>query len=101
MSLIIEALSSTLGATRRDVVQVFALEYALLGAFAAALATIVGVAGAYGISRVLQMDMGFSVDPVLVIGVLVGSVLLTILTGAITTWSALSMKPVNYLRSLG
>ena len=93
--------NKVLGATRRDVVQVFALEYALLGAFAAALATIVGVAGAYGISRVLQMDMGFSVDPVLVIGVLVGSVLLTILTGAITTWSALSMKPVNYLRSLG
>jgi putative ABC transport system permease protein len=47
------------------------------------------------------MDVGFGVDPVLVIGVLVGSVVLTIVTGAATTWSALSTKPAQYLRSLG
>jgi putative ABC transport system permease protein len=47
------------------------------------------------------MDVGFSVDPTLVIGVMIGSIVLTILTGALTTWSALSTKPAQYLRALG
>ena len=85
----------------RDVVRVFALEYALLGAFSALLATGVGVAGAYGMTKVVQMDVGFSVDPVLVVCVLLGSVVLTIITGALTTWSALSTRPAQYLRAQG
>ncbi len=93
--------NKVLGATRGDVVQVFALEYALLGAFAALLATGVGIAGAMGIMRAANMDMGFAVDPGLIGGVLLGAVILTIITGAITTWSALSTKPAQYLRSLG
>ncbi len=93
--------NKVLGSTRADVVRVFALEYALLGGFSALLATGVGVAGAYGITKVAGMDVGFSVDPTLVIGILVGSILLTILTGAATTWSALSTKPAQYLRALG
>jgi|GEM_PF-379350 len=93
--------NKVLGSTRADVVRVFALEYALLGAFAAILATIVGVAGAYLIITQAGIDVGFSVDPVLVLGVLIGSVVLTIITGAATTWSALSTKPAQYLRSLG
>ena len=47
------------------------------------------------------MDVGFGVNPLLVVGVLVGSIILTILTGALTTWSALSTKPAQYLRALG
>jgi putative ABC transport system permease protein len=93
--------NKVLGSTRRDVVQVFALEYALLGGFAALLATGVGIAGAYAIMRLAQMDFGFGVDPWLVIGVVIGSIVLTILTGALTTWSALSTKPASYLRALG
>ncbi|HZY68355.1 MAG TPA: FtsX-like permease family protein [Devosia sp.] len=93
--------NKVLGATRSDVVRVFALEYALLGAFAALLATGVGIAGALGIMRAAGMDLGFSVDMGLIGGVLLGSVLLTIATGAVTTWSALSTRPAQYLRSLG
>jgi putative ABC transport system permease protein len=93
--------NKVLGSTRRDVVGVFALEYALLGGFAALLATGVGVAGAYSIAQLAQMDVGFGVDPWLVIGVLAGSIVLTIVTGALTTWSALSTKPASYLRALG
>ena len=93
--------NKVLGSTRRDVVGVFALEYALLGAFSALLATGVGIAGALGIMRTAQMDLGFTVDPLLVIGVMVGAIVLTIATGALTTWSALSTKPAQYLRSLG
>ena len=93
--------NKVLGSTRGHVVQVFALEYAMLGAFAALLASAVGIAGAYGISKVVHMDVGFGVDPILVIGVLIGSIALTILTGGATTWSALSTKPAQYLRALG
>ena len=93
--------NKVLGSTRRDVVRVFAVEYALLGAFSALLATGVGIAGALGIMRALQMDLGFSVDPVLVTGVMVGAIVLTIFTGALTTWSALSTRPAQYLRALG
>jgi putative ABC transport system permease protein len=93
--------NKVLGSTRGDVVKVFALEYALLGAFSALLATGVGTAGALGIMRAAQMDVGFSVDPTLVVGVMVGAIVLTIATGALTTWSALSTRPAQYLRSLG
>jgi putative ABC transport system permease protein len=93
--------NKVLGSTRGDVVGVFALEYALLGGFAALLATLVGIAGAYGIIKGAKMDVGFGVNPTLILGVLIGSILLTIVTGAATTWSALSTKPAQYLRSLG
>lgn len=93
--------SKVLGSTRTDVVKVFAVEYALLGGFAALLAMVVGIAGAYAIVKGAQMDVGFGVEPSLVVGVLVGSIILTILTGAITTWSALSARPAQYLRALG
>ncbi|MEO6012920.1 MAG: FtsX-like permease family protein [Devosia sp.] len=93
--------SKVLGSTRRDVVGVFALEYTLLGAFSALLATGVGIAGALGIMKAAKMDVGFSVDPTLVAGVMIGAIALTIVTGALTTWSALSTKPAQYLRSLG
>ena len=93
--------NKVLGSTRSDVVGVFALEYALLGAFAALLATGVGIAGALGIMRTANMDVGFSVDPMLVTGVMIGAIVLTIATGALTTWSALSTKPAQYLRALG
>ena len=93
--------NKVLGSTRGDVVRVFATEYALLGAFSALLATGVGIAGALGIMKTAQMDVGFSVDPMLVVGVMVGAIVLTIATGALTTWSALSTRPAQYLRSLG
>ncbi|MBI4921568.1 MAG: FtsX-like permease family protein [Devosia nanyangense] len=93
--------NKVLGSTRGDVVRVFALEYALLGGFSALLATAVGIAGAYAIVKMAKMDIGFGVDPVLVLQVLIGSVALTIFTGALTTWSALSTKPAQYLRALG
>jgi putative ABC transport system permease protein len=93
--------NKVLGASRGNVISVFALEYALLGGFAALLSMLVGIAGAYAIVKGAQMDVGFGVSPALVALVLIGSIVLTIITGALTTWSALSTKPAQYLRSLG
>ena len=93
--------NKVLGSTRADVVRVFAVEYALLGGFSAILATVVGGLGAFAIVENTGLSGGFGVDPLLVLEVMVGSIVLTILTGAATTWSALSTKPAQYLRSLG
>ncbi len=86
-----------LGATRPNVVAVFAIEYSLLGAFAAAIATGVGMVGAWLITR-NALEVGFSVDPQLIGSVILGAIVLTVATGAATTWRALSMRPARYLR---
>lgn len=86
-----------LGATRADVVWVFALEYSLLGAFSAAIATVVGVAGAWSITQ-SALDIGFAADPLLILEVIVGAVLLTVAAGGATTWRALSTRPAQFLR---
>jgi len=91
--------NKVLGSTRRAIVTTFAVEYALLGAFAALLATGIGVAGAWAITNRLLPHIGFTIDPVLVPAVLIGAVALTIATGAATTWRALSSKPAQYLRA--
>jgi putative ABC transport system permease protein len=87
-----------LGATRSGVVWVFTLEYGLLGAFAALIATIVGTAGAWAITQ-RALEVGFAVDGMLVVSVILGAVLLTIAAGAVTTWSALSTRPAQFLRN--
>lgn len=89
-----------LGATRRSVVGTLILEYGLLGAFASLIAAIVGIVGAWWITR-LALEVGFGVDPVLVGSVIVGAITLTIGTGAAMTWSALSTRPAGYLRAAG
>lgn len=86
-----------LGATRADVLWVFALEYSLLGAFAAVIATVVGVAGSWAITQ-SALEIGFAADPILIISVIAGAVLLTVAAGAATTWKALSTRPAQFLR---
>ncbi len=91
-------IQKVLGATRADILQVFVLEYGLLGAFAALIASGVGIFSAWAITESI-MDIKFGVDPMLILLVIVGAVLLTIATGAATTWRALSSRPAQVLRN--
>lgn len=91
-------IQKVLGATRGDVLWVFVLEYSLLGAFAALIASIVGVASAWAITQTI-LEVDFSADPVLIMSVIVGAVLLTVIAGAATTWKALSTRPAQVLRN--
>ncbi|MEO8882705.1 MAG: FtsX-like permease family protein, partial [Devosia sp.] len=91
-------INKVLGATRRDVIKAFVLEYGILGAFSAVLAGVLGVIGAWAIT-VYALQVGYSIDVGLILIVIVLTVVLTIATGAITTWSALSTKPAQYLRT--
>lgn len=86
-----------LGATRRDVVIAYFVEYGLLGALSAAIAALLGGIGAWAfVTKVLEIP--FAVDAPLVLLVVGAAVALTILTGMLTTWSALSTPPARFLR---
>jgi len=90
-----------LGATRGAVVAAFVAEYALLGALSALMALGLGSVGAWLIvTRVLELP--FAVDLPIAVAVVAGAVAATVLTGVLTTWSSLSVRPAAKLRaSLG
>jgi len=86
-----------LGASRGDVVRAYIVEYGLLGALSALLAAALGIAGSWAfVTQILEID--YFADPVTIIAVVLGAVLLTIAIGTISTWSALSIRPARFLR---
>jgi putative ABC transport system permease protein len=86
-----------LGMTRGEVVRAFLVEYGLLGLLAAIIAAALGAAAAWAmVTRVLKLP--FSLDLGLLVAVLVGAMAVTIATGLVVTWSALSTRPARYLR---
>jgi putative ABC transport system permease protein len=92
------ALLKTVGMTRRDVVTVFAVEYALTGAVAAA----VGVAAACllawaALTRL--MDVDWAPRPLEVAGALGATVALAVAAGLVASARALRAKPLEVLRS--
>ncbi len=88
-----------LGATRVDVLRVFILEYGLLGAFSAIIASIVGISAAWAIT-VNNLQIEFVPDPLLILLVVAGAILMTVAAGAATTWRALSTSPAQHLRTV-
>jgi len=86
-----------LGATRRDVLSSFVIEYLLLGTFAAIIGLAIGIGVAWGITQA-ALEVPFAVDALLVGGLCLGAVGLTIAIGAATTWRALSSSPASALR---
>ena len=87
-----------LGATRRDVVSAYVVEYGMLGALAAILALGLGIVGAWAILTFV-LELGFSLEVPLVLLIVFGAVAATIATGMATTWSALSIRPAAQLRA--
>jgi putative ABC transport system permease protein len=88
-----------LGATRRRLVFVYALEYAMLGLITAAIATVAGtLAGAYVVKEVMRFSFVFAGTTALFAAGL--AVVLTVIFGLIGTWRALGQKPATVLRNL-
>ena len=86
-----------LGARRHDVIAGFLIEYALLGAIAAALASGIALTFAWAAARwLLDIDFAVPVTQLALVALLVVAV--TIITGAATTWSAMSTAPAARLR---
>jgi putative ABC transport system permease protein len=87
-----------LGSTRRDVIETFLLEYLVLGLLAAGMASIIAMVGAWALSTFL-LELDFSVDIGIVVVISLCAIVLTIGTGALTTWSAMSAGPASRLRT--
>jgi putative ABC transport system permease protein len=88
----------TYGATKRQLMSAFAIEYGLLGLVAALFGIIVGTAASWFLARyILEMPFSFSA-PTAVLTALAAMVI-TIAAGMIVTLRALSVKPSGYLRN--
>jgi len=90
------ALLRLLGATRGQIVAVFAIEFLLLGLVTAGIAAGLGsVAGWYLVTRVL--DLHFIYQGGAVVLAVLGGLLLILLVGIAGTWPVLSARPARVL----
>jgi putative ABC transport system permease protein len=87
----------TFGATRRQLMAIFALEFSLAGLATAIFALLMGSLAAYAFTRfVLEIPFDFSIVTAIVSAVL--SMSLTLVAGLATAWTALGARPAVYLR---
>jgi putative ABC transport system permease protein len=87
-----------LGATRRDVLRVFLLEYGLLGLVTAALATVIGTAASWAVTtRAIHWDWVFLPGGVAITTLLCTAI--TLAVGFAGTWRALGQPPAPLLRN--
>lgn len=87
-----------LGASRRRLLIIFALEYALLGVITAAIAILLGsIAASAIIVGIMELPWHFAPAAVLQITLL--ALLLTLATGIAATARLLSLKPARFLRN--
>jgi putative ABC transport system permease protein len=86
----------TLGATRRRIVTVFSIEFAVLGL----VAGVVGISFANVIARVLltKLTVAYHFQWIWTVGALVGTAALTVATGWLASHRILGRKPLEVLR---
>lgn len=88
----------TYGASKRQLMTAFVIEYAALGLAAAAFGLIVGSAASWFLARfILEMPWSFSLAAALLTALIAMAV--TVTAGLAVTWRALSAKPAPYLRN--
>jgi putative ABC transport system permease protein len=88
----------TYGATRRQLIAAFVIEYALLGLAAALFGIVVGALASLFLARfVLEMPWSFAPAVAIITGL--ATMMLTVAVGLLVTWRALSTKPAPLLRN--
>ncbi|HHY50105.1 MAG TPA: FtsX-like permease family protein, partial [Alphaproteobacteria bacterium] len=92
-------ITKVLGAKRREVIAVAVVHYLLLAAFAALLATPLGIGLAWMLAMVL-LDVEFAVNPVTLAAVNLGAIAITGLLGATTIYRVLSARAAHLLREM-
>ncbi|MBC6407992.1 MAG: FtsX-like permease family protein [Rhodobacteraceae bacterium] len=92
------AVLKTLGANRAHILASFALRSAILGATAGSVALAAGVGGGWAVSHYV-LDTDFAVIWPSAIGVIVGSVIATLLAGLAFAWGPLGARPAAILRA--
>ena len=87
-----------LGATRKDLIIAYALEYGILGIVTAGIATGLGTAAAWFVmTRLMEAPWIFSFEPVGI--TIVAALFCTVGAGMIGTWTALNKKAAPLLRN--
>ena len=92
------AVLKALGATRRQLVGAFAVEYALLGLIAACFAIAAGSVAAWALVRFL-VEIPWSFSPMTALVTALAAVFAAVTAGLLTTWRALHAKPAQLLRT--
>ncbi|RED48079.1 ABC transporter permease [Aestuariispira insulae] len=87
-----------LGATRRDVMAAYMIEYALLGVITAIIAGFIGTLAGYGVIRFV-MDTSWEFDAMALMMTLVAALILTVGIGGFGAWNALGRKAAPFLRN--
>ncbi|MCZ6589301.1 MAG: FtsX-like permease family protein [Alphaproteobacteria bacterium] len=87
-----------LGATRRDVMTIFILEYGLLGLVTASLAAIVGSIAAWAVLRFV-MHIDWVLLPQTIAVTVIGATVLVLAIGVAGTWHTLGQKTAPLLRN--
>lgn len=90
-------INKVLGTKRFDVLSVSVLHYVLLAAFAAVLATPLGIGLAWILTMVL-LEVEFALDATTLAAVDIGAIVITGFLGATTILGVLSKRPAGFLR---
>ena len=92
------ALLKTLGATRRGVVAIFAVEFALIGLVAGVIGTAGGAVLAWGVLT-RMMEINWTWRPLVLAGAPFATIALSVLAGIAASWGALRRRPIEVLRA--
>jgi putative ABC transport system permease protein len=92
------ALLKTLGATRRGVVTIFAVEFALIGLVAGVVGTVGGVVLAW-VVLTRGMEIAWTWRPLVLAGAPLATVALSVLAGIAASAGALLRRPIEVLRA--
>ncbi|GAB7092907.1 ABC transporter permease [Halolamina litorea] len=85
-----------IGATRRDIVQLFLVESVILGVIGSVIGTLVGLAGGYAAATLIDLPIAFAPEwfaIAVVVGMGVG-----VLAGIYPAWDAARTDPIDALR---
>ena len=87
----------TIGASRRQIMQINATEYALLGALSAATGIIISLIGSYLLAR-FQLELDFNIKWLPISGVFFLVVALTVSIGLLNSRDVVNKSPLEVLR---
>lgn len=92
------AVLKVVGATRRDILKAYVIEFILLGILTGVIAIVLGSLGAYCVIKYL-MEMSWQLPFEIPLSTVSGSVVVTLIFGMVSIWLAMSARPSQVLRN--
>lgn len=92
------AILKVVGATRKDIIKAYVIEFILLGMITGIIAIILGSLGAYMLVKNM-MEIPWQLPLYIPLGTVVASSAVTLAFGMVSIWLAMSVRPSHILRS--